>query len=183
MNLRSLGTQIFLMLTREQKKEIVRDLAGQLETARGIVFSDFQGLATRDSQELREALRKQQVRHRVVKINLLKIALARAGIDTAAFNFHVPLAVSVSTDDEIAPAKTLANFAKTHPQLNVLGGILDRKMIDAAQVKKLATLPGKTELLGQVVNVISSPLRGLASVLQGNFRGLVNVLNAKNKLI
>lgn len=170
------------MLTREQKKEIVKNLTEQLKAARGIVFEDFQGLPAIDLQELRASLRKQGVRHQVVKITLLKLALKRAGLDTSNFNFQVPLAVSMSADDEILPAKILQNFTKTHPALKILGGVLDRKMIDAAQIKKLATLPGKQELVGQVVSVIASPLRGLVSVLAGNLQGIVNVLNAKLKV-
>lgn len=170
------------MLSKQQKRDLVNSLAEELKTAKGVVLSDFQGLATRDSQELRANLRKENISHKVVKITLLKRALRQVGIDIKNFNFQVPMAISVSQEDEIAAARILQNFAKTHEHLKILAGVLDQKFIDGAEVRKLAALPSKQELLGQTVGVIASPLRGLVSVLAGNIRGLLNVLNAKAKV-
>lgn|SRR3989338_5174255 len=170
------------MLNKEQKKKLVVDLAGQLKTAKGAVFSSYQGLATRDSQKLRADLRKEGVSHKVVKISLLKRALTKAGIDNSSMNVNLPVAVSISNEDEVAAARIVQAFVKGNERLQILSGVLENKVIDGAQVKMLANLPGKQELRGQVVSVISSPLRGLVSVLSGNIRGLVNVLNAKSKV-
>ncbi|OGG92804.1 50S ribosomal protein L10, partial [Candidatus Kaiserbacteria bacterium RIFCSPLOWO2_12_FULL_52_8] len=92
------------MLTREQKKNIVNNLAADLARAKSVVFSDFKGLKTRDSQELRANLRKEGISHKVVKITLLKRALGKSGADISNFNVQVPVAVSISFDDEVAPA-------------------------------------------------------------------------------
>lgn len=166
------------MLKKAQKKEIVAKLAKDLTEAKGIVFSDFQGLPTKDIQELRALLRKDEVRHKVVKLSLLKLALQRAGVDASGFNFQVPLAVSMSEADEAVPAKITAGFAKTHNMLKVLGGVLEKKLVGAVEVKKLAELPSKAELRSQVVGAIASPLRGLVWVLSGNLCRFLNVLNA-----
>jgi large subunit ribosomal protein L10 len=147
-----------------------------------VIFSGFQSLPTRDIQELRSKLSEEGVGYQVVKLSLLKLAMKRAKLDTGSLNFRVPVSVSISADDEVAPARILHDFAKTHDKLSILGGIMDGQMIDESRVKALAALPTKQELRGQVVYVISSPLRGLVSVLQGNMRGLINVLNAKAKL-
>lgn len=165
------------MLNFEQKKKIVSELVEEMKTAKGVVLSDFQGLLTRDIQELRASLRQENISHRVVKITLLKRVLRQAGIDIRDFNFQVPMAVSISAHDEVAAARILQNFAQAHENLKILAGVLDRRFIGALEVKKLAALPGKQELLGQVVGAIASPLRGLVGVLSGNMRQLVSVLS------
>lgn len=166
------------MLSREQKKKIVKEMTGELAEAKGVVFSEFSGIPTRDIQDLRANLRKEQVKHKVIKLSLLKRALKAAGIDVSGFNYHQSLAISWSSEDEVAPARALNMFAKTRKDLKILAGVLDQELIGVEQVKQLAGLPGKQELLGQVVGVIAGPLRGLVSVLAGGIRGLVNVLNA-----
>lgn len=165
------------MLKKAQKKQLVNELAKELDGAKGIVFSDFQGLPDADIQKLRMELRKQDVRHKVVKLTLLQRILRRIGVDLAKFDYHVPLAVSYSREDEALPAKLLKAFAKTHDKLKILAGIVDRRLVDSATVNQLASLPGKQELRGQLAAVIAGPLRSLVSVLAGNLRGLVQVLN------
>lgn len=166
------------MLNKEQKKQIVQDLSAELKGARAVVFSDYQGMTTRDIQELRTLLRKEAVKYKVVKLTLLKRALEAAGIDTAKFTFGQPLSASYSVTDEVAPAKILNTFSKKHEHLKIVAGVLDGKFIEGKEVKALAALPSKQELQGQLVGVIAGPLRGMVSVLSGNLRGLVQVLNA-----
>ena len=166
------------MLSITQKKQIVGDLAQDFAKAKSVVFSDFKGLKTRDSQELRANLGKEGIKHKVVKITLLKRALGKAGVDASSFNFQVPLAVSMSFEDEVAPARVINLFAKTHENLKILAGIFEGKMIDAAGVKAFAAILGKQELRAQVVGLLASPLRGLVGVLSGNIRQLLHALNA-----
>lgn len=170
------------MLKKEDKKKLVTEFAKELEGAKALYFSDFQGLPAKDIQDLRQELRKEGAKYKVVKLTLVKRALEQIGLDTSGFNFTVPVSVAYSAEDEITPVKTLHKFAKTHDKLKILAGYLAKSFLDAKQVKQLATLPGKQELRGQLVSVIASPLRGLASVLAGNIRGLLNVLNAKLKV-
>lgn len=172
----------FFMLNRKQKEQIVKQFSEELKDIRGGVLTSFEGLPTKAIQELRATLSKDNVKYKVIKLSLLKRILDAIGIDTSPFNYQVPLALSFSQQDEIAPAKLVTAFAKKHEQLKVAAGILDKKLIDAGQVRQLAALPGKQELRGQVVMTVAAPLRGLVSVLSGNMRGLLNVLNAKIKV-
>ena len=171
------------MLNKQQKKDLVKDLSQQLKAAKSVVFSSFSGLPTRESQELRRALRQEGIVHKVVKITLLQRALRLARIAVSGLTINLPVAVSLSLDDEVAPARILQKFASGKDSVKIVAGVLDGQLIDAGKVKMLANLPGKTELRGQLVGVIASPLRGLASVLTGNIRELITVLNAKSKLI
>lgn len=166
------------MLTREQKREIIKRLAEKLKESKGVVFGSFQGLKTSDSQAVRSNLRKEGADYEVVKINLLKRALRQAGLDDSQITYNLPLAVSYSTQDEVAPARILSDFAKKNEAFKILGGLLDKNLIDANGVRQLAALPTKQELLGQLVGVAAGPMRGFVSVLSGNLRKLVYAITA-----
>lgn len=169
------------MLKKAEKKELVKELVKELADIKSLFLTDFQGLPTRAAQALRAELRKEQANYKVVKISLIKRVLNGLGLDTANFNFSVPLSITYSAQDEMAPAKILQKFAKKNENLKILAGYVDGKFMDAAGVKQFASLPGKQELRGQLVSVIAAPMRGFASVIAGNIRGLINIFNAKIK--
>lgn len=168
------------MLTKQQKQKIIKDLSHELGLAKGIVFTSFHGLATKDLQELRGLLGKDGIKHKVVKITLAKRALRQLGFDPEGLVANVPLSVSWSAD-EVAAAKVLSGFARSHENLKIISGIMDNKFLNAPMVIELAQLPGKLELRGQLVRALAAPIQGLVNVLAGNLRGLVNVLNAIQK--
>jgi large subunit ribosomal protein L10 len=167
-----------MVLSKKQKKSLVSELGAELAGAKSVVFSAYQGLGASQMQDLRSQLRDQDVRHKVVKITLLKRALENAGVRTSELDLSVPVSVSFSAEDEVAPAKILNEFAKKNESLQLLGGVLDKQLIGPEQVMSLAVLPSKLELRGQVVGAIAGPLRGLVGALSGNFRNLVYVLKA-----
>lgn len=165
--------------TRTSKEASVSRVTDKLKQGKGIVFADFTGLIVKEIQELRAELRKAGIYFEVVKKTLLKKGLSDAGLANISLdNIEGSVSVAVSEEDEIVPAKTLVDFSKKHDKLKVLGGVMESKFIDDIQVKSLAQLPSKTELLGKLVGTINAPLTGLVGVLQGNLRGLVQVLRA-----
>lgn len=170
------------MLNKAQKKELVEKLSAELKGLKGAVLSSFQGVPAMEMQNLRRGLRAEGVKTKVVKLSLLRRILEKLGVDVSKFQAIVPLALSWSHEDEAAPARALHAFGKKQEHLKLVGGILGTEFLDAARVKSLATLPGKDQLRGRLVEVIASPLSGLVGVLAGNLRGLINVLSAKSKL-
>ena len=80
--------------------------------------------------------------------------------------------------DEVETAKFAAKFAKEYTGFKILGGVFEREYADASQIKLLASLPSKVELLAKVVRTIQAPISGFVNVLAGNLRGLVQVINA-----
>jgi large subunit ribosomal protein L10 len=123
-------------------------------------------------------LREKGVQFNVTKNTLLKIALKKHGIEVSESILKKPLAVAFAMEDEVAPAREIALFAKKSEAIEILGGILEKKYIDEAMIRKLAALPSREELYGRVVGTIAAPLSGMINVLAGNIRGLINVLNA-----
>lgn len=162
--------------TRAQKAEMVGDLSNKLSGARSVVISQILGLTVSEMTELKSLLRKEGVSNQVVKISLLKLALARAGMAADSFDIHSQISVSYA-DDETSAARILKDFAKEHENLKLVSGFLEKQSLSLPQVMELANLPSKQQLLGQLANVLAGPSKGLVTVLSGNLRGLVQVLS------
>ena len=163
--------------TKQQKEVNVQALVDGIKTAKAVVFANFQGLKVAESEELRVICREQNIAYVASKKTLLKYALAGAGFEVDTKPFEGGVAIMLGKDDEVAPAQTIAKFAKTHEAVRIFGGILEGQFIDAAKVAELSKLLGKQQLLAQLVGTLNAPLSGLVNVLAGNLRGLVNVLN------
>jgi large subunit ribosomal protein L10 len=164
--------------TRKEKEAQLKQLVADLTDAKGVVFAQYRGLTVKEIDKIRKNLRKENVKYSVVKITLLKKALAELGINSDQFQYTGPIAVAFSQDDETTPARIIKAMNKEHQNLLLDGGILDKKVIGKQMVISLADLPSKQQLLGQLVSVIAGPARGLVTVLSGNMRQLVYALNA-----
>ena len=167
-----------MAVTRKEKEQILADLEAQLENAKAIVFADYRGTTVKKIDELRRSLRKENIFAKVAKISLIKKALQKHGVDTSAMDFKAPVAIAVSKEDEVAPARVLSAFAKENKNVQILMGVMNNKVITSAEVGALAALPSKHELLGRVVGTINAPVSGFVNVLAGNLRKLVYVVNA-----
>lgn len=166
------------MQTKDQKKKLVKDLAEKVKSSKSVVFADFKGVKVKDLTELKKELRKEGVDFKVSKKTLINIAFKEAGIDVDTRKMEGQVAVSISSQDEVAPAKIIEKFSKKNENLKILGGILENKLLGIDQVKALAKLPSKEELLGILVGTIKAPISGFVNVCAGNIRGLVQVLKA-----
>ena len=165
--------------SRKQKELTLGGLTEQLGKAKSVVFADVKGLTVKDATELRNKARKENVGVLVAKKTLMRLAFKEAGydgIDPGALQGS--LVMVTGFDDEVAPAKLAAEFAKDHEALKIVAGVLERKLVDAAAITALSKLPSKQELIAKLVGSINAPLSGFVNVLAGNLRGLVNVLNA-----
>lgn len=163
--------------TKIQKQETVKTLTDGLKTAKSVVFANFQGLKVKEAEELRKNCRANAVSVLAAKKTLLKRACDEAGysdIDPSVFSGGI---ATFFGGDEVIAAKTVNDFAKTHEVVAMFGGVLDGKFIDKTMVKSLAALPSKPELLAKLAGTVQAPITGLANVLAGNIRNLVNVLN------
>ncbi len=171
-----------MALTRDKKSEIVADIEKLLADSKLTVVAKYQGTPVKAMQQLRSSAAQDGTTVHVVKNRLFKRALGSNdtlnGIDTA--DFHGQLLYAFNDGDEVAPARSLADFARTNPQLEFVAAITaEGQLLDAAAVKSLASLPSKDVLRAQLIGTISAPLSGFVSVLAGNVRGVLNVLNAR----
>jgi len=170
-----------MAISRAAKEQAVDQLTGELGRIKLAVMTDYRGLTVREVEELRSTLRDQGITYRVAKNTLLRLATknnpALAGIDPQSFTG--PMALALGFDDEVAPARVIFQYAKQHEALEIVGAITgDGKVLSAAEVKALANLPTREQLIAQVVGTIAAPLTGFVSVMSGNLRSIVYVLNA-----
>ncbi len=168
-----------MAITRKAKEETLVSLQEKLQRTKALIFTHYQGLTVKDITELRRTLRQQDVELVVAKKTLLRKALAASGHEAAMVDRLVgSVALAFGFTDEVAPAKLIQMFAKDHPAVELIGGIVAGQVMDATQAVALAKLPSRDELRAQTVWIIGSPLSGTVNVLAGPLRGLINILNA-----
>lgn len=164
-------------MLRQQKEAVIAEVTRLLEENANLVVSDYRGLTVADMSELRAKLRESGARFMVVKNTLGAIAAERAGRPLVKELLTGPTAVTFCGDDPVSAAKALVAFARTHPQLEIRGGVLEESLIDAAGVRALATLPSRDVLVAQVLGTMVAPITGLVTVLHGTIAGLVRALD------
>lgn len=161
-----------------RKEAAVQELRDRLADAQSLFLTDFAGLTVQEITALRGELRKDGNSYAVVKNTLFRIAAGDAiASQLDAFLAGPTGIVFAKGNDPVAPAKAIAKFSDESKKLGVKAALIDGKLVDAAQVHALSKLPPKPELIAKLVGSLASPLRGLVTVLSGNQRGLVRVLN------
>jgi large subunit ribosomal protein L10 len=165
------------MITRKQKEEVVAKVSAKIKDSKSMVFVDYRGLTVEEMTGIRKALREQGVELKVMKQTLFEIAAKEAGtqVDMASMANH-PVAIAFGKD-EVEPAKVIYEFAKKHENLEMVGGVVGGEIVTVEALKVLAMMPSREEMYAKIVGSLASPLRGIASVLQGNLRGLVSVIS------
>ena len=170
-----------MAISKDKKNTFVADLTELLGNAKATVYAKYQGLTLAELQELRKNARAAGVKIKVVKNRLVRVAMGQIAVykDTDTTGLTGQLLYAVSNDDEVAPAKVLAEFAKKHQALNLVGGFSDLgKNLSEDEVKALANMPSKNELIAQVVAQLLSPVTDSVSALSGGLSGILSGLEA-----
>ncbi len=153
--------------TKKEKELSLIQITDKLKDAKGVVFSEYRGMTAKQIDQVRKNLRKENISYQVVKVTLLKKALSALGIKIVNLKYTGPIALSISREEETAPARILKGMGKENPQIILDGGIFNSELIGSEMVNKLASIPSKQQLLTQLVYVLS-----------GNVRSLLYTLNA-----
>ena len=161
-----------------RKEAAVQELRDRLAESQNLFLTDFAGLTVEEITKLRGELRKDGSTYAVVKNTLFKIAAGEELAKQLDEYLAGPTGIVFAGVDPVAPAKAIKQFADDSKKLGIKAAFVDGKFVDKKQVEQLAALPSKHELLAKLVGSLSSPLRGLVTVLSGNQSGLVRVLNA-----
>ena len=171
-----------MAISRDKKNELVAEFTELLTNAKTTAFATYQGLSVADLQALRASARENNVTIKVIKNRLVRVAVASVDaykdIDTTSLNGQ--LLYAVSAEDEVAPAKVLSDFAKTTPALEIAGGLsLEGGLLSADDVKALAALPSKSQLIAEVIAQLLSPVHDVTNALSGNLHALLDGVEAK----
>ena len=173
-----------MALSKDKKHAVVADVSDALATSKMTVVAKYQGTTVKSLQQLRKDARASGTKLRVVKNRLVRQALQNVDtlkdVDTSALKGQLLYAFNM--EDEVAPAQALAAFAKANPTIEFVGAITAQgKFISADEVKALATLPSKENLIAQVIATLTSPLNDVLGGLSGNLHGLLDGVEAKAK--
>jgi large subunit ribosomal protein L10 len=162
----------------EAKRETIAELRAQLDASRTMIVSEYRGLKVKEIGEIRRALRKQNVSYRVVKNRLMRIAAQDNPAAAALSPMLVgPTAIAFGTD-EAATAKAVLEATRPYRIVKITGGVLGSQTIDADGVTKLATLPSREVLLGEVLGAIVAPLSTTAGLFDAPLRDVAGLVQA-----
>jgi large subunit ribosomal protein L10 len=164
-------------MPKPEKVQAVAELKEKLTRARSLVLTDFRSLRVQELDALRGGLRKAGAEYHIVKNTLLTIAADEAGVKGLSPYLVGPTAIAIGFDDPVAPAKAVQDFIRQYRKLEVKGGFVEGRSIDAEGVKALADLPSRESLIASVVGGIQGPLYGLVGALSGLQRNLVYALD------
>jgi large subunit ribosomal protein L10 len=163
-------------MKRSEKEQLVTELRDKLKGAKALYYTDFTGLNVKRMTELRRRLRRAGVDYVVIKNTLALRAVNESGL--AGSRLKGPTGVVVSRDP-VTAAKLIADFAKENDQKpSVKGGLLDGVVIDEKQVKKLASMPSREQMLAELGAGLQAPLAGFVGALNGLMYMMVGALEA-----
>jgi large subunit ribosomal protein L10 len=171
-----------MALKKDQKNEIVAEVAELLSSSKMTVVAKYQGTTVKALQQLRRQAKDNGTQVKVIKNRLVIKALQAndtfKGVETSGLEGM--LLYAFNGEDEVAPAQSLNTFAKANPTIQFVGAYsADGKFIGAEDVKALANLPSKDQLIAQVVATLISPVNDVMNGLSGNLHALLDGVEAK----
>ncbi|MEW6610496.1 MAG: 50S ribosomal protein L10 [Patescibacteria group bacterium] len=172
--------------SKEQKKEEAAALVELLKGMQSAVVSSVTQLKVKDERGIRNELKALGGAYRVVKKNLLQFAVRELKLPAEFLeDLRGTIVLIVAREDVVNPIKAIAKFTKAHHTFVLHGGFMQEEgsihPLSREQVFVLSTLPSREELIAHVVGSVCAPLSGMMNVLQGNMRGLVQLLSAYQK--
>ncbi|HOJ76609.1 MAG TPA: 50S ribosomal protein L10 [Bacillota bacterium] len=168
-------------MARPEKEALVKEIQEKFEKSKSVILVDYRGLNVAEVTELRKKMREAGTEYKVLKNTMTSRAAKAANIEGLDDLLVGPIALAFSYDDHTSAAKVLSAFAKDNKKMQLIGGVLDGKIIDAAGVKALSELPSREVLLGKIAGMLQAPMRGMATVLSGPLRNFVYAIEAVRK--
>ena len=168
-------------MKKEQKEQIVTELASRLKAAETVLVADYRGLTMPQIDTLRSRLLESGARFTVVKNTLTRRAAEAAGADALLTLLEGPTAIAFleADGDMLAAAKALADMARESKVLAIRGGVLEGRVVSAEEVESLATLPPLEILRGQVLGAIVAPLTSLLGLVTAPVQNLYGLIEAR----
>lgn len=173
-----------MALTKDKKKQVIDEVSKLLDESKLTVIAKYEGTPVKAMQELRRNGKENQTSLKVIKNRLVIKAIkdSKKFKDVNVDDLTGMLLYAFNPADEVAPAKVIADYAKKQKTLEFVGAISeDGKLMTADEVKALASLPSKNELLAGILNTLNAPMNNAMSSLSGGLGGILSGLEAKAK--
>ena len=158
-----------MAISKDKKNTLVADLTELLSNSKMVVYAKYEGLTVAELQELRKLARESNIKIKVVKNRLVKVAMKEIAAykDTDASNLTGQLLYAMGSDEDFDAAKVLTKFAKSHDKMELVGGFnAEGTALSTEEVKTLGSLPTKNELIAQIVDTLLSGVNGVVSGLE-----------------
>ena len=171
-----------MAITRQKKEEVIRELKDLFEREEVVIFTDFKGMDVNSMSDLKSKIRQSGGIFKVAKKTLIEKALGQEkpeGLDP--LNMEGQIALAFGFEDAVSTAKAVYDTQKETDKPSIIAGLMGRVVLSAEDIRQLALLPTREELLAKVVGSINAPISGFVNVLHANLKGIVYVLNAINK--
>ncbi|MGD6968840.1 50S ribosomal protein L10 [Rossellomorea vietnamensis] len=146
----------------DQKKQIVDEISDKMKNSVSTIIVDYRGLNVSEVTELRKQLREAGIDFKVYKNTMTRRAAEAAGFEGLNEVLTGPSAIAFSTEEVVAPAKIINNFAKDHEALEIKAGIIEGTVTSVEEVKAIAELPSREGLLSMLLSVLQAPMRNFA---------------------
>ncbi len=149
----------------ELKQPVVAEISELLNGAASAVVVDYRGLTVEQDTQLRKKLRESDVSYKVYKNTMIRFAVKGTEFEALVPHLEGPTALAVSKTDATAPARVLADFAKTADKLELKAGVVEGTYYDEKGIQVIATIPSREVLLGRLLGSMQSPIANFARVL------------------
>ncbi len=174
-----------MALSREEKKQIVEHLKNDMKAATSVVLSNHKGIDVASITELRNSLREKGIKFKILKNTLFSIAAKEVGLKDLTDNISGSTAIAFTQEEPVLPIKMLHKYAlENKDKLELKIAFLDGQYYSGEQLQRIASLPGKEELLASMLGSMKSPISSTVYCLKSLLFGLANTMDQiyKNKL-
>ena len=163
-------------MKKEEKQKTAQDLHGELEKAKTVLLSAFEGLTVAQDTELRNRIAKAGAKHRVVKNSLIERAAAGTPVEPVAQKLRGTTSLTYTDSDPVTLAKIITAYAKENPAFVFKTGVVEGRVISVADLAGLSSLPSREILFSKVLFLINSPAQRVASCAAAVARNLAVVI-------
>lgn len=160
------------------KKEIVAEIKERFASSAGVIMADYRGLSVKDMQTLRTQVRAVGGEVKIYKNTLTELAIRELALPSMDTLLTGPTAIVFLEGDPVAPAKAVMDFAKEHKLLEVKGGFIEHAVLNADNIKAIASLPPREVLIAKLLGTLQAPATGLVRVLNGPVSAFARTLQA-----
>jgi large subunit ribosomal protein L10 len=168
-------------MLKSEKETLITEMNGKFAKAKGIILAEVRKLDVATVNRLRKKLRDGQVEWKVLKNTLARRAAKGTSVEKISEDFVGPVAVAISYDDVVAPAKILTEFIKDLESIKIRSAVVQGQKIDKAGVMALAKLPGLNELRATILSMINQPATKLVRTIKEPSGALARVIKAKSE--
>ena len=166
------------MMNKEQKKNYIKEISTQFESSEAVLVTHYQGLNMTQLDELRSKMREHGIQFKITKNRITKLAVKETPLKDLEQFFSGPTAAAISSDPFMS-ARILTKFAKTNDKLKIVAGFMEGKVIDQAEVAKIASLPTLLEARAQIVGVLNASAQKLIGILLAQSKKMANLAPQK----